>query len=233
MPWPHAHAAVRVSRRRRKGRRFSWPLGAGAASWFGTSSLSGDTARRCELRETRLRLAAARVLDLALDDGSRLTIGLDGRMNAPLCREQGFIGSAPAGPQGRLLPVGPGAAYAVTALPDRWRDRTRGFFRRDALMPAASSAVHGQLDRTGRAFLCQVKARSPPRSRQRLRNRRGCAHQGGAVRHRVLARISAVAMRRLRPVYAADSIVVIPHSSADPSLVAKVSSFSKNVLWSM
>ncbi|MDX1433136.1 MAG: hypothetical protein R3286_11880 [Gammaproteobacteria bacterium] len=102
------------------------------------------------------------VIVLELDNGERLTFGLDGRIGAPGGGRQLFVGASPDGPSSRLLPVGGTEEAELVALLEDWLDRTQGFLRRESLMTAESAALDGQdrLDRLAMELLLEVRGRA-------------------------------------------------------------------------
>ena len=101
------------------------------------------------------------VVTLELDDGQKLSIGLDGRMDSPAAGTQLFIGHGPDAPGTRLLPVGGKEEAEVIAILERWLEKTQGFMRREALMDADISSLEGQdlLDRLVLGFLLEIQQR--------------------------------------------------------------------------
>ena len=101
------------------------------------------------------------VIDLETDDGQKVSIGLDGRMDSPGAGKQLFIGAGPESPNARMLPIGGPEENEVLLLLQRWLDETQGFVRRESLMDADLSTLQGQdlLDRLAIEFLLAVRHR--------------------------------------------------------------------------
>lgn len=101
------------------------------------------------------------VLVFALDDGEKITLGLDGRMDSPSAGKQIFIGQSPDSPDARLLPVGGSEESNILSLLEKWLDQTQGFLRREALMEADTSELKGQdlLDRLALEFILEIRDR--------------------------------------------------------------------------
>lgn len=101
------------------------------------------------------------VVVLETASGERVAIGLDGRMNSPNSGKQIFIGTAPDGPDARLLPIGGPEEREVISLLEKWVDETQGFIRREALVESEQSELKGQdlLDRLALQFLLEVRNR--------------------------------------------------------------------------
>ena len=101
------------------------------------------------------------IVVLETDDGDRLSIGLDGRMDSPVAGLQVFVGSAPEHPDTRLLPIGGSEEAETVALLDRWLEETQGYLRRESLMDADISKLQGQSlrDRLAIEFLLELRAR--------------------------------------------------------------------------
>ena len=101
------------------------------------------------------------VIDLEKDDGQRVSIGLDGRMDSPGAGKQLFIGPGPDSPSVRMLLVGGPEENEVLSLLERWLDETQSPNRRESLMAADVSTLQGQdlLDRLALEFLLEVRHR--------------------------------------------------------------------------
>lgn len=102
------------------------------------------------------------VLNLELDSGERVSIGLDGRMGTPREARQLFIGGGPEAPGTRLLPIGGEEERATIALLERWRECALSPARREFLTQADDAGLQGQdlLDRMALEFLADVQARA-------------------------------------------------------------------------
>lgn len=102
-----------------------------------------------------------KVIDLEKDDGQRVSIGLDGRMDSPGSGKQLFIGAGPESPDVLMLPIGGPEENEVLLLLQRWLDETQGFIRRESLMSADESSLQGQdlLDRLALEFLIEIRHR--------------------------------------------------------------------------
>ncbi len=101
------------------------------------------------------------VFDLELDDGMVLSIGLDGRMDAPLGGKQLFIGQSPNSPDARLLAVGGSDEADIIRLLEQWLDQAQAAGRKETLLAADTASLADQdlRDRMVIEFLLQVKAR--------------------------------------------------------------------------
>lgn len=101
------------------------------------------------------------VVDLEISDGKRVSIGIDGRMDAPCGGMQLFIGTSPGGPDSRMLPIGSLEERETILLLEKWLEATQGFLRREALMDADLETLKGQdlLDRLALEFLLQIRNR--------------------------------------------------------------------------
>jgi hypothetical protein len=102
-----------------------------------------------------------RVIVLEQDDGEKLLIGLDGRMDSPVSGKQLFIGSSPESPDAQMLPVGSAEEGRVILLLENWLDQTQGYTRREALMEADLSTLRDQdlSDRLALQFVLEVRDR--------------------------------------------------------------------------
>ena len=98
---------------------------------------------------------------LEIDDGKKLTFGLDGRTDSPVSGNQIFTGCSPDSPDARLLPVGGTGESIIVSLLEKWLDQTQGFLRREALLEADPSALKGQdlLDRLALEFILELRDR--------------------------------------------------------------------------
>jgi hypothetical protein len=105
------------------------------------------------------------VIDLEKDDGQRVSIGLDGRMDLPGAGKQLFIGAGPESPNVRMLPIGGPEENEVLSLLERWLDETQVPNRRESLMATDTSTLQGQdlLDRLALEFLLEVRHREMDR----------------------------------------------------------------------
>ena len=101
------------------------------------------------------------IVDLEIRSGEQISIGLDGRMDAPGGGKQLFIGSSPESREARMLPVGSAEEREVILLLEKWLEATQGFLRREALMNADSASLKGQdrLDRLALEFLLKIQNR--------------------------------------------------------------------------
>ena len=102
-----------------------------------------------------------KIIDLETDDGQRISIGLDGRMDSTGAGKQLFIGAGPESPDVRMLPIGGPEENEVMSLLQRWLDETQGFIRRESLMSSDNSSLQGQdlLDRLALEFLLEIRHR--------------------------------------------------------------------------
>ena len=98
------------------------------------------------------------VIDLEKDDGQRVRIGLDGRMDSLGAGKQLFIGAGPESPNVCMLPIGGPEENEVLSLLQRWLDETQEPNRRESLMAADTSTLRGQdlLDRLAIEFLLEI-----------------------------------------------------------------------------
>ncbi len=101
------------------------------------------------------------VIVFELDDGKKLMIGLDGRMDSPVSGKQIFLGSSPESSDARLLTIGGTEEGKVVSLMEKWLDQTQGFIRREALMEIDPSKLKDQdlLDRLALEFILEVRGR--------------------------------------------------------------------------
>ena len=76
------------------------------------------------------------IIVIECDDGERVTIGLDGRMDSPTSGKQLLVGKSPDHPDTKWLAIGGADEKKVMSLPEKWLDDTQGFIRRGALMDA-------------------------------------------------------------------------------------------------
>ena len=102
-----------------------------------------------------------RVIDLELDNGKVITIGLDGRMDSVLSGRQLFIGASPDGPNTEMLAVGGSKEAEIIALLEKWLEKSLESPRQNALMAADTASLKGQdlLDRMAVEFLNDVRNR--------------------------------------------------------------------------
>lgn len=102
------------------------------------------------------------IVTLEMQDGQRLSVGLDGRMGAPAAGLQLFIGDGPEAPGARVLRIGGPEEAEIIAVLERWLDETQGFIRREALMDADIATLEGQdlLDRLALGFLLDIQQRN-------------------------------------------------------------------------
>lgn len=84
------------------------------------------------------------IVELELDAGETMMIGLDGRIDSPVSGRQLFTGSSPESPDAQLPPIGGSEEAEVIALLEKWLDQTQGFLRRGALIGSDPSALDGQ-----------------------------------------------------------------------------------------
>ncbi|UCH48110.1 MAG: hypothetical protein JSU95_19120 [Betaproteobacteria bacterium] len=101
------------------------------------------------------------VIDLEKDDGQRVCIGLDGRMDSTGAGKQLFIGAGPESPNVLMLPIAGPEENEVLLLLQRWLEETQGSTRREFLMSADIETLQGQdlLDRLALEFLLVVRPR--------------------------------------------------------------------------
>ena len=102
------------------------------------------------------------VVDLETSDGKRISIGIDGRMDAPGGGKQLFIGASPGSSDSRMLPIGSAEEREAILLLEKWLEATQGFLRREALMDADLETLKGQdlLDRLALEFLLAIQNRN-------------------------------------------------------------------------
>jgi len=74
------------------------------------------------------------IVEVELDAGETMMIGLDGRIDSPVSGRQLFTGSSPESPDAQLPPIGGSEEAEVIALLEKWLDQTQGFLRRGALI---------------------------------------------------------------------------------------------------
>jgi hypothetical protein len=101
------------------------------------------------------------IIELECDDGTTISVGLDGRMDSPAAGRQLFVGNGPDSADTQWLEIGSSAEQEVIAFLEQWLDETQGFIRRESLMDANHSDLKGQnlLDRLALDFLLEVRNR--------------------------------------------------------------------------
>ena len=101
-----------------------------------------------------------RIIDLRMDSGELVVIGLDGRMDSPNSGKQLFIGGSADSPDAQLLPVGGDEEAGVIALLEQWLEN-QGVDRREVLINSDHSLLHDQdlLDRMAMDLLEDLKNR--------------------------------------------------------------------------
>ena len=94
------------------------------------------------------------------DEAEELTIGVDGRMDAPGGGTQLFLGHSPECPETRMLAPGGPDERAVISLLEEWLGKTQGGGRQERLRGADWSDLQEQdcLDRLAIEFLLEVRA---------------------------------------------------------------------------
>ena len=100
-------------------------------------------------------------MTLDTGEGTKICIGLDGRMDSLQSGRQLFVGNSPDGPKTRMLPIGGAEEAEIVSLLQQWLEQTQDFSRGEFLLQADPAALEGQdlLDCMAMLFLREIEQR--------------------------------------------------------------------------